>query len=66
VKAHGGGATYGHYEAWSCFLTNCAKVWNIFYVGRLQDDVVIITFSLMDREFLMGDYKIECLNIGKN
>jgi hypothetical protein len=33
AKAHGGGATNGHYEAWSCFLTNCVKVWNLFYVG---------------------------------
>jgi hypothetical protein len=28
AKAHGGGATNGHYEVWSCFLTNCVKVWN--------------------------------------
>ncbi len=32
----------------------------------LQDDVAIITFSLIDGEFLMGECKIECLNIDKN
>jgi hypothetical protein len=32
----------------------------------LQDDVAIITFSLIDRKFIMGECKIECLNIGKN
>jgi hypothetical protein len=33
VKAFGGGAIDGHYEAWSCFLSNCVKVWNLFDVG---------------------------------